>query len=615
MAKKEPKMLGEGRLSKRNLWGYSMGGIGRDMTYTLVNTFLTLFILATKKLSNADYAAVGVIFIVCRIFDGLNDPIMGMLIEKTRTKFGKFKPWILAGMFTNIIIVLLLFFVPLYGTGYVVFFGFMYLLWGVTYTMNDISYWGMMPSLTSNAEDRNNLATIANVGAGLGMGLCLILIPVLTAGDFALGGNTETAYRIFALVICSIFAGCQIMTCCVVQEKPLPPLTEEEIAEKEAKKAEKEARKQMSKEQKAEARIAKKVAKAEAKANDTKKANPLVAMFKVLFGNDQVLVTAGSMLLYNIGSAVMNALVTYWVYLKYGYNGMLVTVFTALTGVSMAIVVLYPIISKKLTRKQLMKVCFGAICAGYIIMLTLALATHTLDLSNGKEIGILRDLLNLNLEQTALFVGIALFGAIASFGQALFYQVLTISMTNTIEYNDLKFGSRDEGFIFSVRPFMAKMGSSGVKLIETVVLLAVGYTAISKIISEAVVDQANDRITQEVMNAKIAEALSSADPNAAQWIMVCMAVLPVLFLIGAFVLYMKKYKIDEKEYEEICAKIRERDGITEESTCECGCGCDCGCHDGEECDCECGCDCCSEDNDAEEKCTCGCCAEHTPDAE
>ena len=188
-------------------------------------------------------------------------------------------------------------------------------------------------------------------------------------------------------------------------------------------------------------------------------------------------------------------------------------------------------------------------------------------------------------------------------------------MTNTIEYNDLKFGSRDEGFIFSVRPFMAKMGSSGVKLIETVVLLAVGYTAISKIISEAVVDQANGVITQEVMNAKIAEALSSADPNAAQWIMVCMAVLPVLFLIGAFVLYMKKYKIDEKEYEEICAKIRERDGITEESTCECGCGCDCCCHDGEECDCECGCDCCSEDNDAEEKCTCGCCAEHTPDVE
>lgn len=615
MAKKEPKMLGEGRLSKRNLWGYSMGGIGRDMTYTLVNTFLTLFILATKKLTDAEYAAVGIIFVACRIFDGLNDPIMGMLIEKTRSKFGKFKPWIMIGMLTNIVIVLLLFFVPLEGAEYVVFFGFMYLLWGVTYTMNDISYWGMMPSLTSNAEDRNNLATIANVGAGLGMGLCLILIPVLSAGDFAIGGNTQTAYQIIAIIICSLFAGCQIMTCCVVQEKPLPPLTEEEIAEKEAKKAEKEALKQMSKEQKEEARIAKKVAKAEAKANGTKKPNPLVSMFKVLFGNDQVLVTAGSMLLYNVGSAIMNALVTYWVYLRYGYNGMLVTVFTALTGVSMAIVVLYPILSKKMTRKQLMKVCFGAICAGYVCMLALALATHTLDLSNGTEVEILRGLLSLNVEQTALFVGIALFGAIASFGQALFYQVLTISMTNTIEYNDLKFGSRDEGFIFSVRPFMAKMGSSVVKAIETIVLLAVGYTAISKIISEATVDQANGLISEEVMKEQIANALAGADPNAAQWIMVCMAVLPVLFLIGAFVLYMKKYKIDEKEYEDICAQIRERDGIVLEEE-QCDGGCQCGCCDGEGCDCdECDCEECDCECHDDQPCTCGCCEAHTPVAE
>ena len=58
------------RLSKRNLWGYSLGGIGRDMTYQLVNTYLTLFILFTKGLTTAEYAAVGIIFIVCRIFDG-----------------------------------------------------------------------------------------------------------------------------------------------------------------------------------------------------------------------------------------------------------------------------------------------------------------------------------------------------------------------------------------------------------------------------------------------------------------------------------------------------------------------------------------------------------------
>ncbi|MBR7163276.1 MAG: MFS transporter [Clostridia bacterium] len=613
MGRKAPKTLEPGRLSKRNLWGYSMGGIGRDMTYTLVNTYITLFALATKSLTPAEYAAIGVIMIVCRIFDGLNDPIMGMLIEKTRTKVGKFKPWIMIGMITNIVIVMLMFFVPLQGASYVVFFGFMYLLWGITYTMNDIAYWGMMPSLTSNAEDRNNLATIANVGAGLGMGACLILIPVLTAGDFALFGNTQTAYQLISGVICLLFAGCQIMTCMTVQEKPLPPLTEEEIAEREAKKAEKEAFKQMSKEEKAQVREAKKAAKAEAKANGTKKDNALVGMFKVIFKNDQVLVTAGSMLLYNIGSAIMNVLVTYWVYLKYGYNGMLVTVFTALTGISMAIVVLYPILSKKMTRKQLMKVCFGAICGGYAIMLILALATNHLDLSNGTEVEILRNLLNLNVEETALFISIAIFGAIASFGQALFYQVLTISMTNTIEYNDLKTGKRDEGMIFSVRPFMAKMGSSIVKAIETIVLVAIGYAAISEQISGAIVKEANKEISNEAMKITIENALNSVDDSAIIWLMVCMAVLPVAFLICAFILYMKKYKIDEVRYEEICAEIRKRDGIEEEQ-CECECHCDC--EDGEcHCDCEdgeCHCDC--HDGD-EEHCTCGCCEEHTPEVE
>ena len=97
------------RLSKRNLWGYSMGGIGRDMAYQLVNTYLLTFITFTKGLSNTEFAMVGVIMVICRIFDGCNDPFMGSLIEITRTKIGKFKPWILAGVFTNVAVIIALF--------------------------------------------------------------------------------------------------------------------------------------------------------------------------------------------------------------------------------------------------------------------------------------------------------------------------------------------------------------------------------------------------------------------------------------------------------------------------------------------------------------------------
>ena len=537
------------RLSKRNLWGYSLGGIGRDMTYQLVNTYLTLFILFTKGLTTAEYAAVGIIFIVCRIFDGCNDPFMGMLIEKTRTKIGKFKPWILAGCFSNIIVILLLFFVPLQGSSYVIFFAFGYLLWGVTYTMNDISYWGMMPSLTSHPTDRNNLSTIANVGAGIGAGLCVILIPTLTAGSNAIGGNTQTAYQIIACVVCVIFAACQIMTCCVVKEKPLPPVSEQ-----------------------------------------TKDKRGLKAMLNVVLKNDQLLVTAGSMLLYNVGSAIMISLYTYWVYLRFGYDGLLCTIFSILTGISMAIIVFYPLLSKKLTRKQLAKICVSTIVAGYALMLTLALVTRVVP--GADSIGI-------TIGDTVLsvpFIFIGLCGAIASFGQALYYQVLTISVSNTIEYNDYKTGKRDEGIIFAVRPFMAKMGSSIVKAIETVALIALGIDLLAKNISEQTQLNAQGKLPESEMLANINEILSGAKAGTDQWVIVCMAVLPILFILASFILYMKKFKIDEKEYDRICEEIRLRDAAAENGECTCDCGCDCA---GGECTCDC-------DENCDETCTCSC---------
>lgn len=538
------------RLSKRNLWGYSLGGIGRDMTYQLVNTYLTLFILFTKGLTTAEYAAVGIIFIVCRIFDGCNDPFMGMLIEKTRTKIGKFKPWILAGCFSNIVVILLLFFVPLQGANYVIFFAFGYLLWGITYTMNDISYWGMMPSLTSHPTDRNNLSTIANVGAGVGAGLCVILIPTLTAGETALGGNTQTAYQIIACVVCVLFAACQIMTCCVVKEKPLPPVTAENKDER-----------------------------------------GLGAMLKVLLKNDQLLVTAGSMLLYNVGSAIMNSLYTYWVYLRFGYKGTLCTIFSILTGISMAIIVFYPLLSKKLTRKQLAKICVSTVVAGYALMLILALVTGSID--GADSIGIMLDA---NTKLSVPFIFIGLCGAIASFGQALYYQVLTISVSNTIEYNDHKTGLRDEGIIFAVRPFMAKMGSSIVKAIETIALIALGIDLLAKQISDQTQLNATGVISEETMLGNINSILAGANSDTSQWVIVCMAVLPIIFILASFILYMKKFKIDEKEYDRICEEIRVRDAAAENGECTCDCGCDCA---GGECTCDC-------DENCDETCTCSC---------
>ena len=93
------------RLSKRNLWGYSSGGVGRDLVYNLVNAQLFTCALLTKGLTATNMITMSIIIIACRIFDACNDSLMGAIIEMTRTKWGKFKPWILSGAISNAVVV------------------------------------------------------------------------------------------------------------------------------------------------------------------------------------------------------------------------------------------------------------------------------------------------------------------------------------------------------------------------------------------------------------------------------------------------------------------------------------------------------------------------------
>ena len=86
------------KLRKKNLLLFPFGTIGRDMMYTLVTSYLLTFILFTRNLTAAQLAAVTAIMVAARVFDALNDPIMGNVIERTRTKWGKFKPWLVIGI-------------------------------------------------------------------------------------------------------------------------------------------------------------------------------------------------------------------------------------------------------------------------------------------------------------------------------------------------------------------------------------------------------------------------------------------------------------------------------------------------------------------------------------
>ena len=125
---------------KRSKWSFAVGCTGRDMCYTLVSLFLLTYIQYTNLVNEAQFLVLTIIIVLCRIWDAVNDPMMGTLISNTKTKFGKYRPWILAGAIVNAIILILMFSVRVdvgknintLGWYNVAIIGVLYLLYGMT---------------------------------------------------------------------------------------------------------------------------------------------------------------------------------------------------------------------------------------------------------------------------------------------------------------------------------------------------------------------------------------------------------------------------------------------------------------------------------------------------
>ena len=108
------------KAERRNLWTYPVGTVGRDMIYQLFTNYILTYTLFTRELTAAQLAAITGIMIAARIFDALNDPIMGNIIESTRTRFGKFKPWLLAGVISTSFVVAFIFNTKLTGWPFII---------------------------------------------------------------------------------------------------------------------------------------------------------------------------------------------------------------------------------------------------------------------------------------------------------------------------------------------------------------------------------------------------------------------------------------------------------------------------------------------------------------
>ena len=158
----------------RNRICFGLGTVGRDMFYSFESNTLLHFLTYVLDLPVWVFAATSLILSVMRIFDAFNDPITGLLIDNIRSPWGKFKPAILFGGILSAVTSLLLFANIGAGWSFVIIFGIAYLLWDVSFGINDIGYWTLLPVMSSDQKQRERNGTFARICANIGMYIVMV---------------------------------------------------------------------------------------------------------------------------------------------------------------------------------------------------------------------------------------------------------------------------------------------------------------------------------------------------------------------------------------------------------------------------------------------------------
>lgn len=196
------KMLGTDPTKKddvqsKEVLAYSIAGLGQNIICQLVTTY---FMLYMTDVAGVHASMLAWMFLAARLFDALNDPVMGSIVEMTRTRQGKMRPYLKYSPIPIAILTVLLFVsLPVGETGKFAFGTVIYLLWGIAYTSVDVPYWGLASSMTSDTEKRNTILTVARLFCTIGSGAISIFIPVIIGNDTPIE-TQRILYPIVALV-------------------------------------------------------------------------------------------------------------------------------------------------------------------------------------------------------------------------------------------------------------------------------------------------------------------------------------------------------------------------------------------------------------------------------
>ena len=453
---------------------YACGTFGHDVFYAMLATYFMIFV--TSNLFNSGNAShdqymigiVTTIILVLRIAELFVDPFIGNIIDKTKTRWGRFKPWVIVGAFVAAITLAFLFtdFGGLALTNptlYLILFAIVYFIMDIFYSAKDVAIWSMIPALSFDSHEREITATVARIGSVFGANLVTVIVmPVVLYFSVNQNGGAGDPTGWFAFAC--IGGGIATLGAIILG-----------IGTKEQDSALREN-------------------KTDTSAKD---------VFKVLTKNDQLLWTAIAYLVYGIGINIVNNFnLYYFIYVigdatKFSGLGVINTV------IGLLAVAAFPVLTTKFSRRKLF---FASIA-----IMTVALVIYAMSGTN---------------------VYLALFGAgLFALPQPLVFLVVLMTITDSVEYGQLKLGHRDEAVCLCVRPLVDKFAGAVSSGIIGLVAIWVGMTG-----GASAAD-----ITQE---------------NLFHFQLVMFAAPIVLMIIASFI-YRAKVTLTEAEHARIVAKLEE----------------------------------------------------------
>lgn len=304
---------------------FGVGALGKDLCYAMISTYLTIYLTDTVGLAPL---FVGNLFLVARVWDAVNDPMMGFIVDNTRTRWGKFRPWILIGTLINAVILVLLFKGPeLEGFALYAYYSVMYILWGMTYTIMDIPYWSMLPSMSSTKEERDSTSVIPRIFASSAWLLvgAFGLKMIDTLGQ----GNEAKGYAASSVVVAAVFVGTILVTVIFARDR----------------------------------------SSLDAASGQKAQRTSLKYAIHVITANDQLKVYIGVVLAYNLVVQLAGGMALY--YFKYvTQDADLFPYFTtAASFAEMGALFLFPILSRFMSKKQVFAIASFTPAVGLIALL------------------------------------------------------------------------------------------------------------------------------------------------------------------------------------------------------------------------------------------------------